>query len=147
MEGDAFGFEALALLEGGVAAEADGAVGAEDAPPGEAVARVPEELDDVAVVEGVAGGGGYVAVAGDFAFGDGADGFEDGGVALLVGAKEFASEGAEEFGVEGIGGVGGQSALSTSATSVFSTVWGWGQRRLSPGSYSAGGGWTPDWGP
>lgn len=78
VEGDAFDFEAQALIERVAEAEADGAAGADDALPGQGPAVEVEQADDEAMVAGESGGGGDGGVAGDLAGGDGANDAEDG---------------------------------------------------------------------
>ncbi len=80
-------FQPEALLVARFALEADAAPGAEHALPGERVASLAQDLNHLPVVERVAGGGGHLAVGGDFAAGDLADGLPDRGVPLLGGPR------------------------------------------------------------
>src|SRR5581483_3639852 len=104
-EMDAFHFEAHALLEAGFVLELDFAAGADYTLPGEAVVAAAEEGGDVAVIEGVAGGGGDLAVGRDFAFRNRADRFAEGVVALgaFGGAHQLADDflAGEAFGFAG----------------------------------------------
>jgi len=86
-EHHALHFQPETLLVARFTLETDAAPGAEHALPGERVAGLAQDLNHLPVVERVAGGGGHLAVGGDFAAGDLADGLPYGGVALLRGPR------------------------------------------------------------
>jgi hypothetical protein len=93
-EVDAFHFEAHALFVGHFAFEFDFAAGANHALPGERVAGFSQDLRHLAVVKGISGGGGDLAVGGNFAAGDLADDAADSSIARFGfwGADEFAGD-------------------------------------------------------
>src|SRR5581483_6252062 len=75
-KGDAFGFEAEALFESVFAGQGDFAAGADDAMPGK-TAGGSQGPDYLTRATGETGGAGDVAIGGDFAFGDAANGVAD----------------------------------------------------------------------
>jgi hypothetical protein len=88
MDDDAFGFEALGLFDAVGAAKENFAAFAEDAVPGKRGARAAEGPGDLTGAGGEAGGAGYVAVGGDAAARDFADGGAEGcehGAGCLIG--------------------------------------------------------------
>lgn len=88
---DAFEFKTEALFHRGIEAKFNLAAGAEHALPGKRVGRiVAQKAGDGAVIERVAGGGGYLSVGCDFTFGDRANDAAKGLVTELVRAKAVA---------------------------------------------------------
>ena len=73
-EGDAFGLEAEALLEAGVAGEADVAAGSQDAMPGDAAVGIVQGPGNLAGGAGESGGPGDIAVGGHPALRNAQDG-------------------------------------------------------------------------
>ena len=88
-EGDAFGFEAKALLKAGFSTQLDFTAGAENALPGESDGAA-QDADDLAGGAGMSGSAGDSAIGRDFAPRDGANSGEDIGVERHGGILAFA---------------------------------------------------------
>lgn len=85
-EGNSFAFESHALFEIHVFFEFDFAGGSDDALPGESF-EVAQDGSNATGEEGIAGGGGDLAIGGDLAFRDGANGAPNGLVAQFGAAE------------------------------------------------------------
>lgn len=81
-EHHALHLQAQALVVAHLALQADAAPGAHHPLPRKRIARLPQDLNHLPVVERVSGRGGHLGVGGDFAAGNLPDRFPDGGVAL-----------------------------------------------------------------
>jgi len=107
-------FQPEALLVARFALETDASPGAEHALPGKRIAGLAQDLNHLPVIERVAGGGGHLAVRGDSAAGDLADGLPDGGVPLLGGARPKQFRRRPQFGARffGLGAASGPETYS-----------------------------------